>query len=94
MFNLHLSPQSRFHAGVGALAVAVFLGCAGCAAPAVTASHQPTLPRETRCLGTVDHKTCMETAIQLCRTGFDVYEKEAPAEEGVVRRGLYFRCKP
>jgi hypothetical protein len=36
----------------------------------------------------------METAIQLCRTGFDVYEKEAPAEDGVVRRGLYFRCKP
>lgn len=40
-----------------------------------------------------DHRTCMEVASTLCRTGFDIFEQSIAEEDGVVRRGYYFRCK-
>lgn len=69
--------------------VAIVAAVAGCATPGGVTD------RDQRCHGAgMDRATCLEVAAQLCRSGFDIFEKEAPDESGVMRRGQYFRCKP
>ena len=54
-----------------------------------------TSPRNTdmRCVGgSFDRNFCVQYANQRCAAGFEVFEKEAAEEDGVVRRAYYFKC--
>ena len=46
-----------------------------------------------RCVGgSFDRNFCVQYANQRCAAGFEVFEKEAAEEDGVVRRAYYFKC--
>lgn len=74
--------------------VIVLLASAGCAGPGASAGNAADV-REFKCFGAgMDRKTCIGDASRLCRTGFDLYEKDVTGDDGVARGSLFFRCKP
>ena len=76
---------------VGAIALT---GCASRVDSSKTQSDRSSLHIQ-KCRGAGgDHRTCMEIASTLCQTGFEVFEQTIAEEDGVVRRGYYFQCKP
>lgn len=80
------------------LGFAVFaIVATGCAMQAVSSNVQSEKARAhvQKCAGAGgDHRTCMEIASTVCRTGFDIVEQSVAEEDGVLRRGYYFQCKP
>ena len=68
--------------------------CAGCASTTSAVSSR-NVSHELKCVGlTFDRHACIQMAAQICPTGAEIYEKELPGEDGVVRTGLYYKCRP
>ncbi len=50
---------------------------------------------DQRCVASsLDAKSCAQYANLRCSMGFEVFEKEAKEDDGVVRRAFYFKCLP
>jgi len=44
-----------------------------------------------RCIGG-ERAGCAQFASARCPAGFEIFEKDTPEEDGVVRRAFYFKC--
>ena len=70
-------------------------GCTTSADPARAATPERERDQPQKCLGAgMDRRVCIQIASQRCYAGFDIFEQDVTEEEGVVRNGLYFKCKP
>ena len=79
------------------LAVCLALG-AGCATSRKTVDYakvESARDKPQKCLGAgMDRRICIQIASERCYSGFDIFEQDVAGDDGVVRNGLYFKCKP
>ncbi|MBI3714475.1 MAG: hypothetical protein HY255_00585 [Betaproteobacteria bacterium] len=79
------------------LCLAVLMLLSGCAAvdPQNQSSQSKLRDPVRKCIASgSDRDGCARMASQLCPSGFEVFEKDAPEDDGVVRRSYHFKCLP
>ena len=70
-------------------------GCTTSAIPVNTAKVEREWEKPQKCLGAgMDRRVCIQIAGQRCHSGFDIFEQDVAEQDGVVRNGRYFKCKP
>jgi len=66
----------------------------GCAAVAPQGQSDMRDPVRKCIASSQDRDACARMANQLCPSGFEVFEKDAAEDDGVVRRSFHFKCLP
>jgi len=81
----------KAHTLFGSMILATPVLLSGCA----TGDRAPAADGAQRCMATgLDRNACARFANASCGGNFEVFEMDAPGDDGVMRRAYHFRCLP